>query len=336
MNTVCMLGEGAWGTAVATVLAHNGYEVRLWCHDASAVQAIVQTRVNNTYLPGVELSERIVPTSDLSEALQDVSYIFQSTPVSFLRTVVQAAAPHVSEDATWILLSKGIENDTLLFPCQIVTSVLAGVTPAYVAGPSFAQELAAQRLTAFTVAASHCQTAFLVQRMLANEYCRPYTSDDLMGAQIGAALKNVIALGVGIADGAAMTDNTKAFLFTRGLHEMRQLISLLGGKQETLYGLSGVGDAVMSSMGKSSRNFAFGQQIGAGNTKEQLQRVYRVFPEGVNTLASLQQLIEQKKLDLPVCTGIYRVVFGMTTFSQVLDLLMHRPLELECTELLHL
>ena len=331
MKTVCMLGEGAWGTAVATLLAHNGFQVKLWCYDHAVAQAIKNTRINDRYLPGIQLDEKIQPIIDLQEALENAELIFEAIPVKFLRSIVEQSKSLCAPNIPWVVLSKGIEQDTLLFPTQIIDDVLSFESKkAVLVGPSFAKDVAEKKITAVSLAVTDCKFGLSLQKQLANEYFRPYLSTDLVGTQVGGALKNVITLAIGMLDGAGFTDNAKAFMFTRGLHEMVQIANALGGKTKTLYGLSGVGDLVLTSMGTLSKNLEVGKRLGKGESLDQILQETGYIPEGINTVKSVQQLIKEKNLELPVCSGIYEVIFGSKKIAQVLDALMQRPLEQEC------
>lgn len=331
MKQVAILGEGAWGTAVATLLAHNGYHVTIWCYHAPVADQINREHRNERYVPDIVLDSSITATTDMSEAVCDVSWVFEAIPVKFLRSVLKQAVHCFDPDQTWVVLSKGIEKDTLLFPTQILQELFGGsVKKAILAGPSFAVDVAKKQITAVTVAADNCAYAKQLQQMLANDYFRPYISTDMMGMQAGAALKNVITLGIGMLDGAGYTDNAKAFLLTRGLHEMVQLAEKVGGKQETVYGLSGVGDLVLTSMGSLSRNLEVGKRLGKGESLASILEHTGYIPEGINTVQSAYQLIQREHIDLPICRGIYEIIFTGTPLDRVLKALMEKPLSWEC------
>ncbi len=333
MKQIAILGEGAWGMAVATLLAQNGHSVKIWCYHAEVVEQINTQHRNEKFLPGIALDPSIKATSDMKEALCDAHWVFEAIPVKFLRSVLQEAKPCFDSDQVWVVLSKGIEQDTLLFPTQMIDSVLgASVKKAIFAGPSFAQDVAKKQITAVTVAAPDCDQAKELQQLLANDYFRPYITTDMIGVQVGAALKNVITLGVGMLDGAGYTDNAQAFLLTRGLHEMVQLATHLGGKQETVYGLSGLGDLVLTAKGSLSRNLDVGKRLGSGQPLEEILKETGYIPEGINTVQSVYQLMEKEKIDLPICWGIYEVIFTDTTVEQMLKSLMHEPLSWECEQ----
>ncbi|OQA35127.1 MAG: Glycerol-3-phosphate dehydrogenase (NAD(P)+) [Candidatus Dependentiae bacterium ADurb.Bin331] len=331
MKQVAMIGEGAWGTAVATLLANNNIQVNLWCYDEQVCDEIKKNHSNNRYLPQVPLSDRIKPTHDLAQALAESELIFEAIPVQYMRSVLEKCRPHVRSDHKWIVLSKGIENNSLLLPTQLIDEVIVKTAhKAVLVGPSFASDVATQQITAVTLAATDCEFGLMLQKLLANNYFRPYLSLDVIGVQIGGALKNVIALAIGMLDGAGYRDNVKAFVLSRGLHEMMIVSQLRGGRPETIYGLSGVGDLVLTAMGARSRNREVGKRIGAGQTLETILYETGYIPEGVNTAISLHQLIEQFSLDLPVCKGVFEVLMHGKKIETLLADLMNRPLEQEC------
>lgn len=331
MKTVCVLGEGAWGTAVALLLADNGHHVKLWCYDEENAKAIERTRINEQYLPGFSLPELIVPTTSLEEAVCDSTWVFEAIPVQYLRSVIIEAAPCFSKDQVWVVLSKGIEKDTLLLPTQIIDDVFD--TPphkAVFAGPSFANDLAQKQVTAVSVAATHCDLTHELQSILANDYFKPFFNTDLIGVQIGGAVKNVITLGVGMLDGAGYTDNTKSFLVTRGLQEMALIAKALGGDPTTLYGLSGVGDLILTAMGSLSRNLAIGKRLGKGDALQIILYETSSVPEGINTVQSIKQLASEKHLQLPICSAVHDVIFdGKPIEHLITELMTHSPSE-EC------
>jgi glycerol-3-phosphate dehydrogenase (NAD(P)+) len=332
MKNIGVLGEGAWGTAVATLLANNGFTVKLWCHDPAVAQSIRDTRYNKRYLPGIYLDELIIPTFDLSQAVGNASWVFEAIPVKFLRDVLEQVKDVEVSEQKWIILSKGIEQETLLLPSEIIDDVFENHLPkAVLVGPSYAKDLSEKQITAVTLAAVDCDLGLNLQKMLANDYFRPYLSLDMIGAQVGAAIKNVVALAVGMLDGAGYADNAKAFIFTRGLNEMVTIAQSLGGKTKTLYGLSGVGDLVLTATGKQSRNREVGKRLGEGQSLKDILDETGYIPEGINTVNSVYQLMQQKKLDLPVCAGIYEIIHKKKSIPDLLNDLMNRPLEQECS-----
>lgn len=325
-QTVCVIGEGAWGTAFATLLAHNGCEVNLWCHEPSRAEQIKKGRYNATYLPGIRLVPAIKPVTSFEEALCGVKLVFEAIPLQFIRQTLEMARGCYAPTQTWVVLSKGVEDTTLFLPSQIIADVFnAPVKTAVVAGPNFAMELAQQKITAATIGVADCPTGLEVQSLLTNEYFKPYISLDPIGVQVGGALKNVIALCVGMLDGAGYGDNAKAFVLTRGLREMVAVAMALGGRQETLYGLSGVGDLVLTAMGKASRNREVGYRLSKG---EKLSTIMAT-AEGVNSVKAMHQLMERYHLELPLCAGLYQIIFNDLSLESWLSRLMQYRSEYE-------
>ena len=332
MKRIAILGGGAYGTALATLCAANGHEVFLWCYEQKVADCIQKHHTNENYLPGIVLDNKIHASSDLHEVLNcGTQWVIEAIPVKFLRIVLEQVKQSFTRDQIWIITSKGIELNTHLLPSEIIDDVFDYTTKKVaMAGPSFAYDLAQKELTAVTVAASDCAVGIRVQKLLANSYFRPYLSLDLIGVQMGGALKNVLTLGIGMMDGAGFTDNAKAFLFTRGLHEMVELAKSRGAHEKTLYGLSGIGDLVMTSMGTRSRNLEVGKRLGRGESLDSILRQTGYIPEGINTVQTLNQMIQKEGLDLPVCQGIYDAIFSKKSLESVLRSLMERPLESEC------
>lgn len=322
MNKITILGSGAWGTAVATVLAHNGYKVTLWCYEKEVAQTIKTAGHNQQYLPDIDL-KNIVPTHCLKEALQESEYVFCAIPVKFFRTILQDIKPLVKSQK-WVLLNKGIEQETLLLPSQILDEVLQKEVPkVVVSGPSFAKDVGAKQLTGVVAAGRDTILVSKVVTILANEYFLVQQSDDLLGVQLCAALKNVVTVGIGFLDGAGFLDNTKALFFTKSLQEIKQLVVRCGGSQETVDGLAGVGDLVLTAFGKLSRNLAVGRQLGQGHKLNEILAKTKCVPEGVNTIVSVYQLIQKEGLKLPLLDSVYGVVkeeAGIEEFLKILTI----------------
>lgn len=328
MKYMTVLGEGAWGTAFATVLAHNGYKVKLWCHDRQVLQSIASHRVNERYLPGISLSSLIEPTISLEEALHSSEFVFEAIPVPHVRALFTRAKKTIDPSQILVILSKGIEQESLFFPSQIIDDVLGYTAQKVViSGPSYAYDLARQYYTGVALSGSSHDSAVRVQTVVSNCYVRPYLSADLLGVQAGGALKNVLAVAVGLLDGAGYGDNVKAFLVTRGFAELIVLAQVLGAAKETLYGLSGMGDLMLTAFGKQSRNVAIGRALGSGQKIDLITTP--VLPEGIKTIVSVKQLLLKHGLQLPIFDGIYQMVFENKPIKQFLNELMQLPLECE-------
>lgn len=352
MKKVCMLGSGAWGTAVASVLAYNGYQVNLWCHESDVAKMIETKHCNERYLPDANLSKRIVPFIDMKKALEGVQWVFEAIPVKFLRAVLEKAKPYYKDHQRWVILSKGIENEKLLLSSQILDDVFkTNVKKVVVSGPSFAKEVAAQQVTAVDMACVDEKLALELYKVLTNNYFRANVIDDILGVQIGGALKNIVAIATGMLYGAGYADNTKALMLTSCLHEMVDFATFLGVHKETICGLSGFGDLSLTCMGALSRNLMIGKKLGAGQTLEGILAQTHAVPEGVNTVKSVYAMIQQCKLgnpefkmvkanpdaarsgyklhmkckeevlQMPLFEAIYEVVFENKTIQDLIDVL---------------
>jgi glycerol-3-phosphate dehydrogenase (NAD(P)+) len=324
-GTITVLGGGSWGTAVATLLAHNGYKVMLWCHEPEVVADINNKRINTKFLSNVRLHENIVATSCVQDAVKASGWIFEAIPIRYLRTVLMQAKQVVTRDHKVVVLSKGIESESLLFPVDVVKEVW-GVIPkdaiAVLGGPNFANELAEKIPTATVIAAPSIQFAQEVARFVQTDYFQPYPSTDVVGVEVGGAFKNVIAVAMGIAHGVGYKNNTIAYLFCQGVSEVSALAQVLGGKIETIYGLAGFGDMFLCSLDSLSKNFKIGKVLGQGYPLCDLATQYPVLPEGINTLQSIKRLTKKYNLRLPLCQTTHEFVFEGTCFKRILFRLM--------------
>ena len=322
-----MLGSGAWGTAVASVLAYNGFRVNLWCHEPEVAEMVAEKNCNKRYLPDTNLSERIVPFTSMQRALQGVEWVFEAVPVKFLRSVLEQVKPYYKDSQKWVVLSKGIENKTLLFSSEILDHVFnTQVKKVVVSGPSFAKEVAAQQVTAVDIASDDKELAFELYKILTSDYFRAHLIDDPLGAQIGGALKNIVAIATGMLYGGGHADNTKALLLTRVLHEIVNFAMLWGAKKDTVYGLSGFGDLSLTCMGSLSRNLMVGKKLGAGETLKDILSSTHAVPEGVNTVKSVHEMIQQwrssgQALEFRVFEAIYDVIFRDKTVDDLIHVL---------------
>ncbi len=314
LQKIAVLGAGNWGTAIASLLAENGHQISLWCHENEVAHDINRNHRNTAYCSEFLLSTSITATTSLKEAVQDATWIFEAVPVKFLRTIVQQAKHHAATDATWVVLSKGIEVDTLMFPTQIITDVLGDEIKTVVfGGPTFAKELMQKQLSAASIASIHAHECTSLAALLNNDYFTAFVSSDPMGVQIGGAVKNVIALRIGIATGSGYKNNTTAYLLTKALEEMATLVQSLGGQSQTVYGLSGLGDMILTCTGSLSKNLKAGRLIAQGYTMAELTREFGTLPEGINTVQSIHQLINRLNLDLPLCKATYDMIKTMST-----------------------
>ncbi len=318
---IAVLGEGAWGTAIASLLAHNGHDIMLWCYHANVAQEIASSHRNTRFMPGFFLGENIKPTTHLREAITISDLIFEAIPVKFLRSVVEQAKPYTNTFQSWIALSKGIEQDTLMFSTQIIEDVLGSISVASLSGPSFAYDLMRQQMTALSCASTDTMLVHNVIACTNNEYFKVCAASDVIGTQVGGALKNVITLALGMADGFGYSDNTKAMLITMGLNEISIIAQALGGSKETIYSLAGLGDLVLSATGKQSKNFFVGQRLGRGESLQLILQQTGFIPEGINTIQSIKTLCVYNNIVAPLCFGLQDVIEGNKTFQQLLPIL---------------
>lgn len=330
---VAVLGAGSWGTALAMVLGKKGYEVRLWDHFSEQVAAITADRENKRYLPGFPLPASVIPTAELRYAVSGVSMIVMVVPTHGYRDVYQRVTRHISSGITVVSASKGIENESLKTMTQIMTETaeVTGVSiqTAVLSGPSFAKEVAAEVPTAVTVACNSQEAARYIQRLFNSEYFRAYTSIDTIGLEVSGALKNIIAIAAGICDGLEFGTNARAALITRGLAEITRFGVAQGAQAQTFYGLSGVGDLVLTCTGDLSRNRHVGLELGRGNKLEQILGDMCMVAEGVKTTKSVYNIVEKTGLDMPILEQVYQILYHDKDCGQAVRDLLNRDLKAE-------
>jgi len=322
MKQITILGAGAWGTALATLLSHNGHKAVLWCHEQEIADEITKNHTNELFLPTIVLDKSITATSSLAQACLGSQWIFEAVPVQFLRSVLVAAVPFITKDQKFLLLSKGLEQETSYLPTQIlVDSLGATYNYAVLVGPSFAMDLARRQLTGVVVASELAQGADELKMLLESDFFHIALSKDVVGVQLCGALKNVVTFGVGVLDGAGYTDNTKAFFFVKALEQMKILVVACQGQAATVDGLAGIGDLVLTAFGKRSRNLLVGQRMGGGESMRAIQESLESVPECFNSVVAVQQLITTKKLSLPIFEGLHEVMKGsksVTSFASLI------------------
>ncbi|MFH1254369.1 MAG: NAD(P)H-dependent glycerol-3-phosphate dehydrogenase [bacterium] len=329
-KTVTVLGAGAWGTALSNLLAEDGYDVILWCYESNVVKDIESTRINKAFLPGVNLHSKISPTCDIQVAVQSSEFIFEAIPVKHIRNILNLTKSYVTKNHKFIVTSKGIEQDTVMLASQIVNDIFGAQTQVVaLGGPNFAKDLAAKTITATVVASNDMQIATQVAQMLSNGYFKAYISSDIIGVQVGGAIKNIFALTIGMAHGLGYSENTIAFLMTRCLFELGFLSKYFGGRQDTIYGLSGFGDLFLTCSSSVSKNFKLGRLLGQGMSLNELTNKYASLPEGVNTVQAIKKLIDKNNMDLPVCLKTYDILFEGKAFKCLLDSIISQPIDCE-------
>lgn len=328
-ETIGVVGAGSWGTTLANVLAKKGHLVRLWSFEADVTAEIVETRENGVYLPGVTLDERLSATSDLAEAVTGAGVVVSVSPSQHVRAVMAEAAPALGDDVLVVSASKGIETSTLRTMAEVLEDVLPAALHrriSFLSGPSFATEVSVEHPTAVTVACRDSAPAIRAQELFQTDYLRVYTSHDVVGVELGGALKNVIALAAGMAAGLGFGHNTRAALITRGLAEISRLGMALGANPLTFAGLAGMGDLILTCTGELSRNRSVGFALGQGRKLDDVLGEMRMVAEGVETSRAAYALAEREGIEMPIVTEVHAVLFeGRAPADAVQNLMLRDP-----------
>lgn len=325
----CVYGAGSFGTAIATVLASKFDGVTIWGRDQKLIDTLNAEHENVGYLPGLRLSDKIVGTTDPEEAAKGADLIVVATPSHATRDLMGKAVPYLPPNVPIVTVAKGIENETLLTMTEVLEQCLPEEKHPYVAvlsGPSFAKEMVQHMPTVVTIAARWEKLAQKCQKMFTSETFRTYTSTDVVGVQVGGALKNVIAIAAGMADGLGFGHNARAGIITRGLAEITRMAVRMGGNPLTLSGLAGMGDLVLTCTGELSRNRRVGFELGKGRKLDEILADMKQVAEGVKTAKSAMQLSQKTSVELPICEQVYRIAWeGKTPRAAVVDLMGRTP-----------
>jgi len=319
-----VIGAGSWGTALSVQLGRSGIAVRLWARDPALARAMAETRENRRYLPDVRLPDGVVATSEHAVALEGCSLVVLAVPSHFLRGVLGPMAAAVPPGSVLLSATKGLEPSSALRMSELVDQVLPGRPVAALSGPSFARDVAAGLPTALVVASTDATVARTIQEGLSAPVFRLYTNRDLVGVEIGGALKNVMAIATGLSDGLGLGENARAALITRGLAEMGRLALRLGGQPATLAGLAGLGDLVLTCTGSQSRNHRLGLAIAKGLSLAQAEGSTPMVAEGVRTVASARTLAARVGVSLPICDEVRAVLFDGKPVREALASLLAR------------
>jgi glycerol-3-phosphate dehydrogenase (NAD(P)+) len=329
MSRCAVIGAGAWGTALADLLARNGHETVLWAYEPDVVQSINARHENTRFLSGAALSPSLRATADFADALAGATLACVATPSQHLRAILARGASSLSKRATVCVASKGIEADTLALMSDVVADVVPGRAMVALSGPSFAAEVMARQPTAVVAASDDALAAEMVQDHFSNATFRIYTHDDVIGVELGGALKNVMAVATGICEGAGFGFNSRAALITRGLAEMTRLGTALGARPATFAGLAGIGDLVLTCTGSLSRNRAVGIAVGKGATLDEALAGKETIAEGVATTRSALALAEREGVEMPIASMAHRVLFEGHSAQRAVTDLMSRELRAE-------
>ena len=324
-----VVGAGAWGTALADLLARNGHEVKLWAYEPDVVESINGKHENVRFLPGHALSPSVAAVGDIHRAVEHAELVALATPSQVLRRILKSAGASLPQSAPLVVASKGIEKDTLCLMNEVVEQEIPGATVVAISGPSFAVEVAGRQPTAVVVASMQTEAAGIAQRAFSSPYFRTYTHTDVIGVELGGALKNVMAVATGIAEGLGLGFNARAALVTRGLAEMTRLGMALGAEQSTFAGLAGLGDLVLTCTGALSRNRSLGVEIARGVSLDEALAMRHTVAEGVMTTHSARALAAREGIDMPIVSAVYRILFEQQPPRTAIGELMRRELRAE-------
>jgi len=329
VTKIGVIGAGAWGTALAIAARRTGAEVVLQAHEPDVAQAINATRENSVYLAGVTLDDGIRATADLADTV-DADAVLLVAPAQFLRGVCEAAKPHWKSGVPAIICAKGIEQGSDKLMGDVVSETLGDLAPiAVLSGPTFAIEVARDMPTAVTLACADEALGQHLCELLLSRCFRPYFSPDVIGAQLGGAVKNVLAIASGIVEGRKLGDNARAALITRGLAEIARLGEVLGAHEHTLMGLSGLGDLTLTCNAMQSRNFSLGVQLGEGRTLDQILAERNAVTEGVYTAAAVAKLADRLNVDMPICKAVDGLLNKGIDLETIIAGLLNRPVGTE-------
>lgn len=332
VEKIGVIGAGSWGTTLADLLAKKGHDVTLWAYEPHLVAEMAETRTNSLFLPGILLNGKLRYTNSLAEAVAGRKIILVVSPSQVVRPVLREALPHLEKDALLISASKGVETGTLLLVSQVYEEVLPADLLrnfAILSGPSFAREVALEMPTAIVAAAAAAGVAKRVQEVFSTGYFRVYTNNDVVGVELGGAIKNVIAIAAGISDGLGFGSNTRAALITRGLTEISRLGKAMGAEAATFAGLAGMGDLVLTCTGDLSRNRTVGINLGKGRRLQEILAEMRMVAEGVKTAESAYQLALKVGVAMPIIEAVYRILYEEKSPRSAVMELMTRDLKAE-------
>jgi glycerol-3-phosphate dehydrogenase (NAD(P)+) len=322
MKKVAVIGSGSWGTALAVMLQKHGHDVIIWSRRQDAVDEMQKERENKRYLPGVQLPEGLVFTTNGEAAVKDAEIIILAVPSKAVRQTVTDFAPLFTKEQVLVNVAKGLEEGSLKRLSQVIEECAPQCEVCILSGPSHAEEVAREIPTTCLIASENEETAKMVQFEFMNPRFRLYTNTDVIGVEMGAALKNVMALAAGASDGLGFGDNTKAALMTRGIAEMKRLGIEMGGKSETFAGLSGIGDLIVTCTSMHSRNRRAGILLGQGKSLEETLAEIKMVVEGVNTAQAAYTLAKEHNVEMPITNAVYDVLFqGKNAEKAVLELM---------------
>ncbi len=328
---IAVIGAGSWGTALAITLSNKGHEVKIWDVNKEHLQELKDNRENVRYLPGVKFSEKLQPVDTVAEAIDDARMVLFSAPAQRFRSALENALPYISQDMIIVNVAKGIEQKTLKRMSEIAHDKMANMKYVTLSGPSHAEEVGLSMPTTVVVASTDIKLAEYVQDIFMTDKFRVYTSGDVIGVELGGALKNIIALGAGISDGMGYGDNAKAAMMTRGIAEIARLGVKLGADVHTFSGLTGIGDLIVTCTSMHSRNRRCGIMIGEGMTPKDATEKVGMVVEGMFTTEAAYELAQREGVEMPITEGIYAVINDKIDARDAVNQLMTRDRKSEIT-----
>ena len=328
---IAVIGAGSWGTALAITLSNKGHEVKIWDVNKEHLQELRDNRENVRYLPGIKFSEKLQPVDTVAEAIDDARMVLFSAPAQHFRSALDHALPYISQDMIIVNVAKGIEQKTLKRMSEIAHDKMANMKYVTLSGPSHAEEVGLAMPTTVVVASTDIKLAEYVQDIFMTDKFRVYTSGDVIGVELGGALKNIIALGAGISDGMGYGDNAKAAMMTRGIAEIARLGVKLGADVHTFSGLTGIGDLIVTCTSMHSRNRRCGIMIGEGMTPKDATEKVGMVVEGMFTTEAAYELAQREGVEMPITEGIYAVINDKIDARDAVNQLMTRDRKSEIT-----
>ena len=324
-----VIGAGAWGTALAQSCALNGSEVVIWAREPEVVKTINEKHENSKFLPAVELDKKITATESLTVA-SDCDILLLVTPAQYTRTIIGSLKPDIAEgNLPLVICSKGIEIESGKLLSEVVREEVPYADVSVLTGPTFASDIARGLPSAATIAADDMDKARMLQSDLSSKTLRLYATDDIMGAQIGGAIKNVIAIACGIIEGMHLGDSARAALITRGLAEMTRMSSVVGANKETLMGMCGIGDLMLTCSSMQSRNFSLGVLLGQGKSLKDILSMRNSVTEGVHTAKALKIMAEKHAIEMPISSAVYKCLCENISSEDAIEEILDRPLKRE-------
>ncbi len=328
MSYIAVIGAGSWGTTLASLLSKKGFDVIIWAREKQIADSINLKKENSVYLPNINLPEMLSATTDIVEAVKKARFIINAVPTQYIRTVFTQLKNSLNDENVVVSASKGIEKGSFKTPSMILSEILN--KEIYVlSGPTFAIEVAQEKPTAVTISGAEKKQRILLQEIFSTPYFRVYEHDDPLGAEIGGAIKNVIAIAAGICDALDLGNNARAALITRGLHEIIRLGKKMGAKEITFSGLSGIGDLFLTCTSRLSRNYTVGYRLGKGESFEEISRSMLSVAEGIETSLSAYELSKKLDVEMPITAEVYYVIYEGKNPTVAAQDLMNRTLKPE-------